>query len=165
MRPVLPATGSVSTEIAATLEQVWPFICDPTIPARFSQELREADFVEAYGPRRGAVIRGRNARGDVEWSTLSTVVDCEEPRLFRWATGGDGDPTATWTLEATANDHGVVLTHAVEIHPGKAPLGAAIEAEPERASEIVIARMAEVLANMRATVEGIAALAIDVPTR
>jgi hypothetical protein len=154
----LPASGSVSIEIDATASQVWPYICDPTVPARFSSELQEAEFLDGPGPSESAVIKGRNARGTFEWTTMSVVTDCEAPRLFRWATGDVGDPTATWTLEVTSAADGMVPTHSVVLHAGKAPLAPAIEKEPDRAREIVDARMAEVLTNMAATIAGIAAL-------
>jgi hypothetical protein len=129
----------------------------------FSLRLREADFLESHGPSKGAVIRSRNGRGDFEWTTLSTVVDCEAPRLFRWATGDDDDPAATWSLEATPFDGGVVVTHSVEFHAGMAPRGPAIAKQPERTNEIVSHRLAEVLANMKATIEGIAVLTTMTP--
>jgi hypothetical protein len=157
--PVLPAGGFVSIHVDASPDQLWPFICDPTVPARFSAELIEAAFVGSDGPTEGAVISGRNARGDFEWSTLSTVVACEEPYLFEWATGEEADPTATWTFEIESDEDGSFLTHRVVLHAGKAPLAPAIIKEPERAEEMVDRRMAEVLANMEATIAGVAALA------
>jgi hypothetical protein len=156
--PVLPAAGQVSVEIAATAEQVWVYACDPSIPARFSSELQEAAFVDETPPSLGAVIEGRNARGDFEWTTLSTVIAYEPLRIFSWATGDADDPAATWTFAIEPTGESLVLSHSVVFHAGKAPLAPAIEREPERAPEIVDGRMTEVMANMRATVEGIAAL-------
>lgn len=102
------------------------------------------------------MISGRNARGDFEWSTLSTVVACEEPYLFQWATGDEDDPTATWTFEIEPDEDGSFLTRRVILHAGKAPLGLAIAKDPDRAEEIVDRRMAEVLSNMETTIAGIA---------
>lgn len=115
-----------------------------------------AAFVGLDGPAKGAVISGRNARGDFEWSTLSTVVACEEPYLFQWATGDEDDPTATWTFEIEPDEDGSFLTRRVILHAGKAPLGLAIAKDPDRAEEIVDRRMAEVLSNMETTIAGIA---------
>ena len=156
---VLPTGGMVSAHVDATPEQLWTYISDPTVPAKFSAELIEAAFLGSDVPELGAVISGRNARGDFEWSTLSTVVAIEKPYLFQWATGDEHDPTATWTFEVEPDDDGSFLTHRVTLHAGKAPLGPAIEREPDRAEEIVDARMAEVLSNMEATIKGIASLA------
>jgi hypothetical protein len=155
----LPATGSVSESVAATPESLWPYVSDPSIPARFSTELLEAAFVAGATPDVGAVIEGRNSNGAFSWTTTSTVVECAEPRVFRWATGDADAPTATWGFEVAPTADGSILTHTVVFHPGVAPLGPAIEAEPERAHEIVDARLVQVLANMELTVRGIASLA------
>ena len=156
---VLPATGEVTVGVAAPPEVLWPLVSDPSVPARFSDELVEAHFVDGKGACVGAEIEGRNANGEFAWTTRSTVVDCEAPTLFRWATGGADAPAATWSLEVVRADGGATLTHRVVLHAGRPPLGPAIEAEPERAREIVEARMALVLANMQRVVTGIAAAA------
>ena len=156
---VLPATGAVSAGVAVPPEALWPFVSDPSMPARFSSELVEAAFVDGGTARVGAEIEGRNESGTFSWTTRSTVVDCVEPSLFRWATGGADEPGATWSLEVAPASGGSTLTHRVVLHEGRAPLGPAIAAEPERAREIVDGRMAIVLENMRRVVEGISALA------
>jgi len=153
---VLPADGAVAVGVAATPERLWRFVSDPSVPARYSAELVEAHFIDDDGPRVGAVIEGTNGNGNVTWTTRSTVVDCVEPTLFRWATGGADEPAATWSLEVAPTPGGATLTHRVVLHPGRAPLGPAIEAEPDRAREIVDTRMASVLENMQRVVTGIA---------
>lgn len=155
----LPATASVSIVVDAAPESLWQYVSDPSMPARFSNELQEARFEGDTGAVRGAVIEGRNANGDVSWTTHSTVVDCDDPHLFRWATGGVETPAATWWFEVLPTDGGALLTHAVILHADVPPLGPAVQAEPERAHQIVDARLAEVLANMERTIEGIAAIA------
>jgi hypothetical protein len=155
----LPASGSVTVSVAAPPEAIWEYACDPSVPARFSEELQTASFVDGATSGAGGVIAGTNTNGDFTWTTESTVTDCGAPSLFRWATGEPGDPTATWTLSIEPADGGATLTHSVVFHAGRPPLGPAVEAEPERAHEIVRARMASVLANMTATAMGIAGLA------
>lgn len=125
----------------------------------FSTELQE---VRVLGPEPlsvGTVIEGTNARGDFRWTTESYVIECDEPRTFSWATGDQGDPTATWTLTVSAAPDGSTLTHSVVFHANKAPLGPAVEEDPLRAQEIVDGRMKSVLANMKLTIEGIVTLA------
>ncbi|HEV3212698.1 MAG TPA: SRPBCC family protein [Acidimicrobiales bacterium] len=156
---VLPATGEVSVGVAVSPEALWPLVSDPAVPARFSDELVEAHFVDGDGPRVGAEIEGHNANGDVTWTTHSTVVECVEPTRFRWATGGADEPSATWSLEVEPAVGGATLTHRVVLHAGRAPLAPAIEAGPERAREIVDGRMAVVLENMQRVVTGIAGAA------
>jgi Polyketide cyclase / dehydrase and lipid transport len=155
----LPASGEVTVSVAAPPEVIWAFAADPSVPARFSEELEAASFADGAGPLVGAVIVGTNRNSAFTWTTESTVTDCVAPSLFRWATGDPADPTATWTFAIAPSDGGALLTHAVELHAGRPPLGPAIEAEPDRAHEIVRTRMAKVLANMALTATGIAALA------
>ncbi len=155
----LPATGSVSVGVAAPPAALWGLVSDPSTPARFSPELVEAAFADGAGPRVGAEIEGRNERGGSSWSTRSTVVACDAPTRFSWATGGAEAPAATWTFEVAATGAGSTLTHRVVLHADVAPLGPAIAAAPDRAAEIVAARMAEVLEGMRLVVEGVAAAA------
>jgi uncharacterized protein YndB with AHSA1/START domain len=155
----LPASGAVSVSVAAPPEAVWAFVCDPSVPARFSDELYEASFDDGAGVSVGAVIVGHNRNGEFTWTTSSIVTDCVAPSTFRWATGAPGAPAATWTLSIRPVDGGATLTHEVVFHEGRAPLAPAIEAEPDRAHEIVGTRLEKVLASMTATVTGIAGLA------
>lgn len=145
--------------IAAPPAAIWPFASDPGIPARFSAELQTAAFADDAEHGVGAVILGTNKNGAFTWTTESTVTDCDAPSLFRWATGEPGDPTATWSFAIASADGGATLTHSVVLHAGRLPLGPAVEAEPERAHEIVQTRLAIVLVNMSATASGIARLA------
>lgn len=157
----LPASGAVTVSVAAPPEAIWVFASDPSVPARFSQELQAASLADRAPPTKGAVIAGTNTNGEFTWTTESTVTDCVAPSLFRWATGDPDAPLATWTLSIAPADGGAMLTHSVVFHAGRPPLGPAIEAEPERAHEIVRTRMASVLANMTLTATGIAGLAED----
>ena len=155
----LPASGAVSISVAAPPDAIWPFVSDPSVPARFSDELYEATLDASAVPSVGAVIVGHNRNGDFIWTTTSIVTDCVESRRFQWATGDEDAPTATWTLSIAPADGGAMLTHEVVFHEGRPPLGPAIEADPDHAHEIVRARLAKVLASMTTTVTGIASLA------
>jgi hypothetical protein len=155
----LPAQGKVSIETDVSPAELWPFMSDPKVPAMFSSELQEANFVDGGQPHVGSVIEGRNKNSDFQWTTMSYVVASDEPTRFSWATGDDGDPTATWTLTAEPSSLGSILSHSVVFHADKAPLAPAIEKDPDRAEEIVRGRMDKVLVNMQATIEGITALA------
>jgi Polyketide cyclase / dehydrase and lipid transport len=158
-RDALPATGSVSVVVGAVPETLWGLVSDPSTPARFSRELVEASFVGGGPPRLGVEIEGRNENGSFTWTTRSTVVVCDEPSRFVWATGGAEAPAATWSFEVAPSGTGSTLTHRVVFHRGGEPLAPAIEAEPERAHEIVEARLAQVLEAMQRVVTGTAALA------
>ncbi len=153
----------MSVSVAASPSAIWTFVADPATPARFSSELRAAAYEAGSEPGVGARIEGSNGRGDVTWTTHSTVVDFVEPTLLRWVTGDPAAPAATWTFEVHASRGGATLTHHVVLHEGVAPLAPALEAEPARAQEIVDGRMAELLASMEAVATGIAGLAESVP--
>ena len=149
----------MSIGVAASPEVLWPLVSDPAVPARFSDELQEAAFLDGGRAAVGAVIEGRNANGPATWTTRSDVVICDAPRRFSWATGGAATPAATWSFEVVRADGGATLTHTVVLHDGAPPLAPAIAADPERAAEIVQGRLAVLLASMTKTVSGIAALA------
>jgi hypothetical protein len=155
---VLPASGAVEIGVAATPEELWRFVSDPSMPAKFSMELQEAHIEDSGVPELGAVIVGRNERGSNTWTTRSTIVECDEPHRFSWTTGGD-EPGATWTFDVRAVSGGATLRHSVEFLAGGEPLTSAVEASPDRAAEIIDGRMAQVLESMSAVAEGIAALA------
>ena len=154
----LPATGSVQVGVAATPAQLWRIVADPATPARFSSELAEARL-DGELLAVGAVIEGRNVRGDVSWTTRSTVIECTEPVRLTWATGEAAAPTATWSFEVRDAPGGATLVHSVVLHEGREPFASAIAREPERAAELVEERMAELLENMSRTVHGMAGLA------
>jgi Polyketide cyclase / dehydrase and lipid transport len=158
-RDALPATASVRVIAGVPPEALWGLVSDPSTPARFSPELVEATFVGGGPPGLGAEIEGRNENGTFTWTTRSTVVSCDRPTCFAWATGGAEAPAATWSFEVEPTGAGATLTHRVVFHVGGEPLTGAIEAEPERAHELVEGRLAQVLDAMQRVVTGIAALA------
>jgi len=157
--PVLPTTRSLSVEIEAPPTKIWKLISDPSVPAMFSHELQTAKFIDADTPAVGAVIEGHNARDGYEWTTHSHVVECEEPQIFQWAVDDADDPVATWSFRISPTSSGSILTETVTLHADKPPLSRAIAKEPERAGDIVTARLASLLDSMRDTLDGIAALA------
>jgi hypothetical protein len=161
----LPASSEVSIGVSVPPASLWRFVSDPATPAQFSDELQEAS-IEGGGPMRtGAIIVGRNQRGDFSWTTRSVVVAYEEPNLVQWATGEPDAPGATWTLRVAAVDGGSLLTHHVRLHEGGEPLTSAIAKDPTRGHVIVNERLAVIVKNLAATVAGIASLATAATTR
>ena len=94
---------SVEIDIAAPPEQVWEFVSDINIPARFSDEFQGADWVDADGPHEGASFIGRNERKEAGrvWQTTSYVVACDPPRTFAWHVNDRDQPSARWRFELT----------------------------------------------------------------
>lgn len=157
MTNALPATGSVAATTSASPDDLWRVVSDPSTWVEFSTELQEAHYVDDTGPRVGAVIEGRNQRGDVSWTTESFVTRCEPPTILEWATGDRATPTATWTFTLVADGESTTVTHSVVLHADVPPLGVAVANDPDHAHEIVERRMTHLLTNMQANVDGIAA--------
>jgi hypothetical protein len=108
------------------------------------------------GPAVGARFRGESAHESLgEWSTVSHVVECEEPRVFAWAVQDPAEPTATWrfTLEPAAG--GTRLRQWVRMGPAPSGLSVAIERMPDKEQKIVFVRLREFERNMSGTVEAI----------
>jgi uncharacterized protein YndB with AHSA1/START domain len=157
--PLLPATRSLSVEIEAPPSKVWTLISDPSVPAMFSHELQTASFINGDRPSKGSVIEGHNFRDGHEWTTHSTVIECEEDQIFQWAVDDAEDPVATWSFRISPTSSGSILTETVTLHADKPPLAKVIANQPEQAPAIVTARLASLLDSMRDTLNGIAALA------
>ena len=152
---------SVTVDIAASPQTLWPLISDIGTPALFSDELREAEWSTAGSPNGvGATFVGRNSssRG-YTWETRPTISCCDEPRLFEWRVGDVETPLATWSFEVTATPRGATLTHRVIFGTGVSPLRDAVERDPEHAEQVVTGRLVELHASMTKVVEGIKVLA------
>ena len=64
-----------------------------------------------------------------------------------------------WRFELEATAEGTLLRQWGQIGPGRSGLSYAIDAQPDKEERILEARLAEHRTNMRATVEGVKALA------
>jgi uncharacterized protein YndB with AHSA1/START domain len=74
-----------SIDIDAPPERVWALITDVTQMGRWSPECRSCTWLgDASGPTVGSRFKGRNKRGLMRWSTVSTVVTADEPSLFEF---------------------------------------------------------------------------------
>jgi len=81
----------VSIDISAPPERVWPLITDVTQMGRWSPECRSCSWLGgAAGPAVGAQFKGRNKRGLVRWSTISTVVTADAPEHFAFEVNDSG---------------------------------------------------------------------------
>jgi len=157
-------TVEVEVQVAAPASVVWELVTDPALPARFSAEFQEGSWdPEAPGPALGARILGHNRHPAIgEWRTTSVVVVCEPGRRFSWAVGDAENPAATWSFEIDpvgGSTDSVVVRQRAVMGPGPSGLTAAIDGRPELEERIVASRLAEHERNMRATLEGIKALA------
>ena len=158
--------------VEADPSRVWGLVTDIALPARLSAELHRAEWLGgAKAPAVGACFAGYNRNRLIgEWRTVSHVVYLEEQRVFGWAVvdpdGRFGDlvpdpakPMAIWRFELDPEETGTRLRQLARIGPGRSGVSLAIERTPEREEEIVAFRLAELRANIRATLSGIKSLA------
>ena len=107
-------------------------------------------------PAVGARFRGHSAHEALgEWSTVSHVVECEEPRVFAWAVEDPEHPTATWRFTLDPVDGGTRLRQWMRMGPARSGLSRAIDRMPDKEQKIVFVRLREFEKNMTRTVEAI----------
>ena len=153
-------TTEVEVRIAAAPADVWPWLLDIGLPARFSSEFRGGDWVDGCEPGLGAKFYGHNSHPVAgEWQTTSTVVGWEPGRLFAWAVQDVDNPAACWRFELIPDGDGTILRQRAQIGPGPSNLTTIIASMPEHEAAIVEMRLGELTQNMEATVEGIKNLA------
>ncbi|MHB8466544.1 MAG: SRPBCC family protein [Acidimicrobiales bacterium] len=154
-------TVEVDVWIEAPSARVWSIVTDIDTPTRFSSELQEARWLgPATAPTVGARFVGRNQHPAAgEWETTSVVTVLEPGRSFGWAVGDADHPSASWRFDLTEEGTGVRLRQWAQIGPAPSGLTRAITAMPDKEERIVAGRLEEHRTNMRATVEGIKALA------
>jgi hypothetical protein len=157
---------TVEAVVEAAPAVVWALVTDIDLPARFSDELQGAEWLDGGGPSLGARFRGRNRRsftgGDpVEWQTISTVTALEPGRCFEWTVGDLEAPVARWRFEVepAADGASTVLRQWAKVGTGTSGLTMAIEQRPELEERIVARRLEDWRTNMTATLDGIKALA------
>lgn len=153
-------TTQVEIRIAAPPAEVWSWLLDVDLPARFSNEFQGGGWLEGAEPGLGAQFRGRNSHPVAgEWETVSTVTGYEPGRLFAWAVMDVTNPAASWRFDLIPDGDGTVLRQWAQIGPGPSNLTKIISSMPEHEAEIVAMRLGELQANMQKTVEGIKSLA------
>jgi hypothetical protein len=131
--------------IEAAPDRVWPLVCDIYLMPGLSAEVQEVAWLDGVtGPALGCRFVGRNAneyRGT--WETVSTVIECDEPRRFAWAVGDPGHPMATWRFTLRPDGAGTVLEQRARMGPARSGLSLAIDAMPDKEAKIVFVRLRE----------------------
>jgi hypothetical protein len=139
-----PAVAA-QTYIEAAPDRVWPLVCDIYLMPGLSAEVQEVAWLDGVtGPALGCRFVGRNAneyRGT--WETVSTVIECDEPRRFAWAVGDPGQPMATWRFTLRPDGAGTVLEQWARMGPARSGLSLAIDAMPDKEAKIVFVRLRE----------------------
>lgn len=166
--PTLRYADGPSTEMSVIVhappDAVWAVVTDIAAPARYSEELQEATWLDgATGPVVGARFVGRSRHAATgEWETTSTVVACEPNVRFGWVVGDVAEPSAQWAFTLRPTDDGAgdtVLAEWMRMGPGRSGINPAIDAMPDKESKILHRRLQEHRVNMLKTIEGIKATA------
>ena len=138
-------TVAVQTYIEAPPERVWALVSDIYLMASLSAELQEVAWLDGVtGPAVGHRFVGRSANQFLgTWETVSTVVECDEPRSFVWAVGDRDDPSSTWRFTLRPDGAGTVLEQWARMGPARSGLNLAIDAMPAKEQKIVFVRLRE----------------------
>jgi uncharacterized protein YndB with AHSA1/START domain len=156
-------TAEVEVLVEAPPERVWALVTDIDLPARFSQELLGAEWLDE-GPALGARFVGRSRHEALgAWETTSWVNRYEPLRAFGWAVSDLDEPSATWWFELEEEEGGVRLRQCARMGPAPSGLSIAIAAMPDKEERIVARRLQEFERNMLATLEGMKQLAESRP--
>ncbi|SDZ31202.1 Uncharacterized conserved protein YndB, AHSA1/START domain [Amycolatopsis xylanica] len=152
-------TVEVEIHVAAPPAEVWRWLTDIDLPARFSKEFQGASWVDG-GPALGAKFVGRNEHPAIgQWETPCVVVAYEPERLFAWDVRIGEQPSSSWRFELAPDGEGTLLKQWARMGPARSGLSFAIDAMPDKEERIVAKRLEEFRGNMLATVEGIKKLA------
>lgn len=152
-------TVEVDTWIAAPPEVVWALVADPALMPSMSEELQSVEWLDG-GTRAtvGARFRGSSKHPALgEWSTVSEVVECDEPKVFAWAVEDVENPAAVWRYTLEPEGLGTRLRQWMQMGPGRSGLSLAIDRMPEKEQKIVFVRMREFEQNMSDSLAGIKA--------
>ncbi|WP_238426561.1 SRPBCC family protein [Streptomyces adustus] len=152
---------SAETYIDAPPECLWRYVSDIHLMPELSAELRHVEWLDgATGPRAGGRFLGRSTHPALgNWETVSTVVDCEEPRRFAWAVGDPAHPMSVWRFTLRPQGAGTVLEQWVQLGPARSGLSAAIDAMPDKEQKIVFVRLREFEAGIKANLAALKVLA------
>jgi len=148
----------VSLVIDAAAAELWPLLTDIGLPARFSDEFQQAEWLDgATDAVLGARFQGTNENKYIgRWQVTCTVVECVPERAFAWAVGDTDAPSASWRFTLEPVDGGTRLSQSARLGPGPSGLTEAIERKPDREHDIIAGRLNALSENMRANLDGIA---------
>ena len=159
-----PAVAA-QTYVEAPPQRVWPLVSDIFLMPGLSGELQEVAWLDGVtGPAVGCRFAGRNANAALgSWETVSTVVECDEPRRFAWVVGDPGHPSTTWRFSLRPDGAGTVLEQWMQMGPGRSGLSLAIDAMPDKEAKIVFVRLRELEGCMTRNLAAIKELAERAP--
>jgi len=102
---------SVRTEIRAPVDQVWAMVADLPRMKEWSPENDGAVWRKgATEAAVGASFTGKNRRGSKSWSTVGTIVECEQRRSLAFRVTAGGLKVARWSYLIEPTDAGCQVT-------------------------------------------------------
>lgn len=153
-------TVEVSTWVGTTPGQVWKVVSDITVMPETSSELQSVEWLDNGPVRVGSSFLGRSCHAALgAWSTVSYVVQCDEPSVFSWAVDDIERPNSTWRFTLQPDSGGTLLTYFVQMGPGRSGLSRAIDRMPDKEPKIVFNRLREFEKSMGATLAALKARA------
>lgn len=146
-------TVEVEATVPADPETVWDLLADIPRIGEFSPECRRAAWSdERSEPHVGARFEGTNRAGRFEWDVTGEVVEADRPRSFAWVvhdgTKRSDRPSSTWRYDLTPTREGTLVRQTFVHGPGGSGVTMSIEREPDRATEIIEDRRAQLRENM-----------------
>ena len=159
-------TATAEAVVATRPELVWDLVADVTRVGEWSPEcIRAAWLGEPGGPQPGARFTGRNrSPGGFEYEVTCVVTEADRPRAFAWVvlddSGDPARPSSWWRYRIDPLPGGGSRIWQRFTHgPGVSYLRAVAAQAPDRAAEIIAARLDGLRANMIATLGAMKAVA------
>jgi len=159
-------TAAAEEVVAARPELVWDLVADVTRVGEWSPECTRAAWLGEPGrPRPGARFTGHNrSPNGFEYEVTCVVTEADRPRAFAWVVLDDsGDPTrpsSSWRYRIDPLPGGGSRVRQRFTHgPGASYLRAVATQTPDRAAEMIAARLDGLRANMSVTLRAMKAAA------
>jgi len=159
-------TAAAEEVVAARPELVWDLVADVTRVGGWSPECIGAVWLgEPARPQPGARFTGQNRfPSGFEYEVTCVVTEADRPRAFAWMVLDDNDdpgrPSSSWRYRIDPVPGGGSRVRQRFTHgPGDSYLRAVATEAPDRAAEIIAARLDGLRANMSATLSAMKAAA------
>jgi uncharacterized protein YndB with AHSA1/START domain len=159
-------TTAAEEVVAARPELVWDLVADITRVGEWSPECIRATWLGKPGrPQPGARFTGHNRLPNgFEYEVTCVVTEADRPRAFAWVVLDDsGEPARRPRRGGTGSTRSPGVGSRVRQRfthgPGAGHLRAAAVKAPDRAAEIIAARLDGLRANMSATLRAMKAAA------
>jgi uncharacterized protein YndB with AHSA1/START domain len=158
-------TATAEAMVATRPELVWDLVADVIRVGEWSPEcIRAAWLGEPGGPHPGARFTGRNRfPGGFEYEVTCVVTEADRPRAFAWVvlddSGDPARPSSSWRYRIDPLPGGSRVRQRFTHGPGASYLRAVAGEAPDRAAEIIAARLDGLQANMSATLCAMKAVA------